>query len=348
MSEGYKQHELHEAGPLLDPQGNLTQVGWSRQPVLDCNLERLNFYWFHPLQRFRIKQWDYYGVTTSSFYFSVTLAHLGYAGQAFVYFVDFKTGEHTEETVTIPFGSGIRLPRNSTEGISSYKKRLLNVRFEVKGRERNLYVKWPGFSGTGLAADLKMTLSPNHESMVIVIPFTRNRFYYNRKVNCIPVVGWIEYDGDWYEVSSKNSLGNLDWGRGIWPYDSFWVWASASGFLPDGRTLGLNLGFGFGDTSEATENAIILNGRVHKLGVVEFDYDSTDFKRPWKLKAPDGRLELTFEPFIGRIAKTNLLLITSEVHQIFGRYSGQVVADDGEVIHLDGLIGWAEEHQARW
>jgi hypothetical protein len=110
----------------------------------------------------------------------------------------------------------------------------------------------------------------------------------------------------------------------------------------------LNLGFGFGDTSKATENAIILNGRVHKLGEVYFDYDPADFMRPWKLNTPDDRLQCTFEPFIERVAQTNLLLITSKVHQMFGRYSGKVVTDEGEVIKVEGLIGWAEEHHARW
>ena len=64
--------------------------------------------------------------------------------------------------------------------------------------------------------------------------------------------------------------------------------------------------------------------------------------------SPDGRLQLEFTPFVERVAKANLLLITSEVHQTFGRYRGTVTADNGEVIHLDGLIGWVEEQHARW
>ena len=149
--------------------------------------------------------------------------------------------------------------------------------------------------------------------------------------------------------TARASLGNLDWGRGIWDYRSFWVWASASGFLPDGRTVGLNLGFGFGDTSQATENALILDGRLHKLSRVDFRYSAEAAgKQPWRMSSPDGRLDLEFTPFVERVAQTNLLLIASEVHQMFGRYRGTVVADDGEVIHLDGLIGWAEEHRARW
>jgi hypothetical protein len=33
---------------------------------------------------------------------------------------------------------------------------------------------------------------------------------------------------------------------------------------------------------------------------------------------------------------------------MFGRYHGTVTADDGRVIHLDDLIGFAEEHHAKW
>ena len=84
------------------------------------------------------------------------------------------------------------------------------------------------------------------------------------------------------------------------------------------------------------------------LGQVDITYDSRDFKRPWRMVGPDGRLDLEFVPFIERVAKTNLLVITSEVHQMFGRYRGAVRADDGEVIRIDGLVGFAEEHHARW
>jgi len=33
------QRVIKEAGPLLTGQGDLAQVGWSRHPLLDCNLE---------------------------------------------------------------------------------------------------------------------------------------------------------------------------------------------------------------------------------------------------------------------------------------------------------------------
>ena len=349
MSTDSSQRELVGPGPLLDREGRLTQAGWARQPLLDCNLENARFYRLHALQRFRIKRWDYYGLTTPTHYFSATLADLGYAGQVFAYVIEFVTGRYHEETLTIPFGRGMTLPRNSLEGESAFEDGRVRMIFRAGAGARQLSLAWPGFDrGKGLSAEVAMALPPEHDSMVIVIPIGRNRFYYNRKINALPAQGWVQYTGERFDIHPESCLGNLDWGRGVWEYRSFWVWASASGLLADGRTLGLNLGYGFGDTSAATENALILGGRIHKLGQVDFAYTSGDFMRPWRMTSPDGRLDLQFVPFKERVARTNLAVIFSEVHQMFGRYQGRVRADDGEVVRLEGLVGFAEEHQARW
>ncbi len=363
MNDSLPQTELTQPphggapSPLLTPDGQLAQVGWSRQPLLDCNLENANFYSLRFLQRLRIKRWDYYGVTTPACFFSATLADLGYAGQAFIYLIDFATGNAAgavapachEATLTVPFSKGIVLPRNATEGDCTYDNGQVRLSFCHEAEARHIVVEWPRFAGKDLAADIVLRERADHESMTIVIPMHNpKRFYYNHKMNCLPAEGHLIWGDQRIEFKPQDSLGNLDWGRGIWDYKSFWVWASASGFLPDGRTVGLNLGCGFGDTSRATENAVIVNGRVHKLGRVNFQYNEQDFKQPWRMSSPDGRLRLEFTPFLERVARTNLLLIASEVHQMFGHYRGTVTTDDGEVIQIDGLIGWAEEHHARW
>ncbi len=45
--------------------------------------------------------------------------------------------------------------------------------------------------------------------------------------------------------------------------------AKASG-LVDGVPFGWNIGYGFGDTSAATENMLFYNGKAHKLHSVQF------------------------------------------------------------------------------
>ena len=343
------QAEISRRGPLLKPDGTLAQVGWSRRPTLDCNLEDARFYFFRPLQFLRIKRWDYYAIFSPRRFFSATVADLGYAGNVFVYTLDFESGELHEEGLVIPFGKGIVLPRNSAQGVTSYEGKGVKVTFSVEGRERRLFLDWPGFhDGRGIRAEIALAEFPEHESMNIVIPIGRKRFYFNRKINCLPASGYVQYGDIREELHPDETLGSLDWGRGVWEYRSYWNWASASGYLPDGRCVGLNLGRGFGDTSAATENAIIVNGRIHKLERVSFEYDSRDYMRPWKFKDEEGRLDLAFEPFKERVAKTNLGIISSEVHQMFGRYSGNAILDGGETLYIQGLIGFAEEHHARW
>ena len=342
------QHEITRSGPLLNPDGSLAQVGWSRQPLLDCNLEKARFYRLRFLQPLRVKRWDYYGITTPSHFFSFTISDIGYLGMVFAYIVDFEARDYYEETLALPLARGVTLPRNSQEGESRYINYTTSLRFQAEPEARTIKVNWPAFGGATLSADARLALPPEHESMTIVIPIQGRRFYYNRKVNCMPASGVIEAGGLRFELDPNTCLGNLDWGRGVWAYKSFWVWASASGFLKDGRRLGLNMGYGFGDTSAASENAFLLEGRIHKLGQVDFSYSSADFMQPWKMRSPDGRLELEFTPMVERVAQTNLWVLASEVHQMFGRYDGWLVSDEGEKIQVENLIGWAEEHHAKW
>lgn len=343
------QNEITEAGSLLDTQGRLLQVGWSRQPKLDCNLEQARFYALRRLQKLRIKRWDYYAVFSPQRFFSATIADLGYAGNVFVYTMDFATGELHEEGLVIPLGKGISLPRNSLAGETTFVNEKARLHFTAAEGERRVVVDWPGFhAGRGIQADLRLACPEEHESMTIVIPIGQKRFYYNRKINSMPASGWVKYGNVHDVLRPESSLGSLDWGRGVWEYRSFWNWASSSGFLADGRTIGLNFGKGFGDLSRATENCIVVNGRLHKLDTVSFEYASADYMRPWRFRDQENRLDLTFTPFKERVAKTNLALIQSEVHQMFGRYTGRAVLDGGETIQISDLIGFAEEHQAQW
>lgn len=344
------QIELTAPSPLLNPDGTLAQVGWARHPLLDCNLEAAAFY-PRPLrgfQRLRIKRWDYYALFTPQRFFSATVADLGYAANVFVYTLDFASGRLHEEG-QIAASSSVSLPRGSEFGETIYEGKGGRLCFRVTGGARQIEVDWPNFDGgKGIRANLRLDNPPEQESMNIVIPIPPHRFYYNTKINCMPASGILEYGDLREQVLPHQSLASLDWGRGVWEYRSFWNWASASGFLPDGRRVGLNLGQGFGDLSAAGENALILEGRIHKLGELRWDYSPGDYTKPWRFSDAQGRVNITFTPFKERTARSNLLVIFSEVHQMFGRYSGTARADDGEEIRLDGLVGFAEEHRARW
>lgn len=344
-----KQIEITQPGNLLDNKGKLTKVGWSRQPLLHTNLEKANFYWFKPLQFLRVKRWDYYAIFSPERFFSATVADLGYAGNVFAYTVDFLNKTLHEVTLVLPLSKGIEIPNDSTSGSTTYQSDTVNMSFNVMDGNHRLLVDWPGFDGEkALKMDVTLKEKPDHESMVIVIPIGEKRFYYNRKTNCMPAEGVVHYGEETIHLSADKCLGSLDWGRGVWEYSSFWNWASASGFLKDGRSIGLNIGEGFGDTSNATEDCFVLDGNIHKLGKVPYNYSSGDYMKDWIFRDEEGRIDLTFTPFLDRPAETHLLVIDSVVHQMFGHYNGTLMTEDGEKVIVENLIGFAEEHKARW
>jgi hypothetical protein len=55
-----------------------------------------------------------------------------------------------------------------------------------------------------------------------------------------------------------------------------------------------------------------------------------------------------FAPILDRAAKSDLGLIVSDQHQVFGRFSGRVVLDDGSPLVVENLIGFAEKVRNRW
>lgn len=153
--------------------------------------------------------------------------------------------------------------------------------------------------------------------------------------------GAVEFDGKEYLFSPETDYGALDWGRGVWTYDNTWYWGSGSGTV-DGHSFGFNIGYGFGDTSRASENVLFFDGKVHKLDDVTFHIGES-YTSPWKFTSSDGRFEMDFVPIIDRAACLDFKFIISDQHQVFGKMSGTAILDDGTKIELKDFLCFAEK-----
>lgn len=188
--------------------------------------------------------------------------------------------------------------------------------------------------------------------MVICTPFDKpGHFYYNQKINCMRAAGTVRIGGQTYTFDPADSFGVLDWGRGVWTYHNTWYWGSASGQV-DGVPFGWNIGYGFGDTSAASENMLFYGGRAHKLGQVTFHIPMAgkreDYLAPWRFTSDDGRFEMDFAPILDRAACTDVKLIKSDQHQVFGRFTGTALLDDGTPVRVKDLLGFAEKVENKW
>ena len=57
---------------------------------------------------------------------------------------------------------------------------------------------------------------------------------------------------------------------------------------------------------------------------------------------------MTFQPILDRHSNTNVLLIQSNQHKVFGYFSGKAILDDGAELILDKFFGFAEKVFNKW
>ena len=337
------QHEITTRAPLLDPKGNIAEPGWARSllPVYHRKDIRAN--------KLRIKEWDYYIITNKSFGIAFTIADNSYMGLISASVLDFERGWEKTQTVLTAFPMGkFALPETSAAGETVYGDKRVQMAFRVVDGERLLSCRFNDFlDGEALEAELRLE-EPEMDSMVIATPFDKAaHFYYNQKINCMRAEGRAVLGEMDIRFEPENSFGTLDWGRGVWTYDNTWYWGNGNG-LVDGKPLGFNIGYGFGNTSAASENLIIYEGRAHKLSQVKFNIPADSYTKPWTFSSDDGRFEMDFVPVLDRASHINALIIESDQHQVFGKFTGRAVLDDGRELMLRDFLGFAEKVRNRY
>jgi hypothetical protein len=351
-----EEHEVTQGGSLLDGKGRLREPGWARSLILEYDRKAIR------APRLRIKEWDYYCVVSEKVALAFTIADNSYMGLLSASAIDLEAGgELTESVMTaLPMGR-TSLPSDSRGGVSAAEAKGLKLSFVAEGDVRRLKVACPRFgsaskgAGMGFEADLILRERKGSDSMAIATPFKGypKAFYYNQKINCMGVEGRARIGGRELSFAPGEAFAVLDWGRGVWPYSNSWLWGSASGLgavegSGEKLSFGFNIGYGFGDTSAASENIVFADGKGSKLGKVEISFDEKDYLKPWKAVSEDGRLDMRLTPILDRASTSDFLVLASIQHQVFGRWSGRARLDDGRVVEFRDLMGFCEKVRNRW
>ena len=63
-----------------------------------------------------------------------------------------------------------------------------------------------------------------------------------------------------------------------------------------------------------------------------------DYLAPWRFTSDDGRFEMDFAPILDRAACTDVKLIKSDQHQVFGRFTGTALLDDGTPVRVKDFL----------
>jgi hypothetical protein len=338
--------EITESVDLALPDGmhlNPAASGWSRRVLHTANLVGV---WG------RTKRWDYWAVLAGDLVVSSVYADVDYLGLADVWWCDMTTGTSGGRGITVPFARGIALPDlPGTAPLHARSRRLdLAITDDEAGTTR-IEASWRERDGRRGALDVSIAIPAGHESMNVVIPWTDRRFQFTSKHQARPATGRLTVGDTSWEIggASGDAWGVLDVGRGRWPYSTVWNWGGGAGRADDGTVVGIQIGGKWTEGTGATENGVILDGRLTKLGrELEWRYDWERPLEPWTVRDPAGALDLLLTPRYDKHSRTDIGILRTETHQVFGTWSGSVVDDEGRRVTFSGLQGFAEESRSRW
>ncbi|MFX1517169.1 MAG: DUF2804 domain-containing protein [Promethearchaeota archaeon] len=339
-----KQNEITNPSNLFNEDGSLFQRGWTRKPILTYNKKHIGKRWT------RIKEWDHFSILSKQFGLQLTIGDIGYLTQMSYVWLDFENKKRYDKGTFKFFTKSKLLPLSSLiDSHIEFPTKKFKATILKQNEKRILSLEDPSFQKKGLKGTISLNDDPSMDNTVVVTGYKDDPrlFYYNHKINYMPAEGSITIGDKTYIFDPDSSFALMDWGRGIWPYRTHWLWGSACGIVND-IPVAFNIGYGFGDLSTHTENIIFYNGKAHKIDEVNFHHENRDPTRPWTFTSNDDRFNMILKPLLPHREKLNFGLISLNSSLLHGLYSGFIVLDTGEKIEIEEMLGHAEDIYWRW
>jgi hypothetical protein len=243
------------------------------------------------------------------------------------------------------------MPPGSEAGSVKVQRGKSRLDFVVmEGGVRILKVDVPKFGrNRSLRGELVLSCPAGAESLVTNTPWRREKsaFRYSRRSPWYTAEGVMQVGSSELVFTRGNAWGILDWNRGVRPRGDVRYWAAACG-QSEGRQLGFSVGYGSADSTQGTENAFFLDGKLHKLDQVTFHINPANWLLPWRFTSNDNRLEMLFTPHQERMERNRMLLYSLTRRQVCGFFSGRVILDDGSLMEFQNITGFAERRKTRF
>lgn len=340
-----EQNEITVKEKLLDKFGNIANPGWCRTGKYEYSRADIK------ANPFRIKEWDFYQISDDRYTIQITFADISMGGGVTFGMFDRKTGERFDamNIALLTMGS-FSMPENDDVDHVLYKRTNgFEMKIDVKGNKR--FMSFEGKCKKGhISANIELTVPEGQEYLEMAVPFKEDKhFYLNKKMNCISAKGYVRVGNRTMALNEEKAFCVLDWGRGVWPYKCSWYWGNGSTYLPDGKVFGFEIGWGFGYMNVFTENTLFYDGKAHKIENLTLRKNENNIMAPWFFSSSDGRFEMTMTPTYDNYTSSRVLgVIGNKCHQVFGKWNGFVILDDGKKLEIEDMIAFCENSDNRW
>ncbi len=300
-------------------------------------------------RRMRLKQWQFYSISTPEVSLGVLIIDLAFVASSFVYAYEREKGIYHEHS-RVKLDTKRQLASNLYSGKCFFYDKNYSVQISNnldKGFHEIKIEAGESREAPAIEADIKLmqTVGAN-QPLVVSLPVGANRGMYSHKAVC-PTRGQLRIGDKEYECDASRDVGLMDEHKAFYPRHTYWKWAML-GFIDEkGRTVGANLTDNLiKDQDRWNENAIYCGDTISLLGSVRFRYDRRDMMKPWTIFTDDERVELEFIPEGIKSDKTNALIVNIEYYQPYGVFRGKLVDDAGTLHEVRDVFGITEYHNA--
>ncbi len=342
----------------------ITQLITDEQPAFGVfdRVEQINYldYHSHLLSGKRVSQWRkklranqfcFVQIIQPPYRLCMAVATLNWVTSSFCYLYNEKTDNMEVVEALQPLTHKSQFNQSTYEGRISFDSRKLKIQMDFTTDGLQVVVN-------SKIASVKANLQRSYDPLSVCTPTGRTGWTYTQKEPITQITGKLTCGG--LDIDLEGATATLDWSVGYMRRITNWYWACISGYLADGRHLGLNLATGVNE-SGASENACWLDGKRYHLPAVMFRRvkDEVTNGEMWQvtnqpLNWSKVQVDLTFTPINCYQKNDRLIVVDSIFQQWVGYYSGTIILGQGEdgdcdeVLKLDKVMGLAEDHYAKW
>ena len=338
---------------LISKETGLPRLGYFNETINKVNCEDFNYR--SPLgqkkgklaKKFHFKEFQFIGLLSDELILGCAIADIKYASNAFIYFYDPKSKDFEEFSFINPFAINTKLSRCPHKGKNYFKKgkNLFEI-IPLGPSKRLLKVKLK----SGHQVHLTLSENKKNNSLRVCTRTGATGWTYTEKSNGLNIDGSVYWKGVTRKIEGPEYMANLDISMGYMRKETYWNWASFSGFSEVGlekKRIALNLASGVNETG-FTENCFWIGEEMIHLNGANFSFDKENPGKKWTITTQDKLVDLEFIPEEKkRTEKINLLFLASNFQQMIGRFYGTIKVRDDE-IKINGIWGFTEDHFAKW
>ncbi|WJT09594.1 DUF2804 domain-containing protein [Vibrio harveyi] len=288
-------------------------------------------------KRFDYKQFQFVSIVTEKHIIGVAIADIRYLASGFCYVFDIETHELVEQQWLKPLNMGYQTQPSSWNSQAYLANDAILFKIE--------HGLWHIQLSTNLIqADLR--LKPKSESLPLMLctPTAYSGWTYTQKHNALAVQGEMSVKGQPQDLT--NAVAGYDFSAGYMRRETSWRWASINHHSEDKR-IGLNFAAGVNETGHC-ENVVWIDGERHLMPPVQFEFSRMHQEASWRITSQDKRIDLIFKPKNQRSEKKNFWFLKSNFRQFVGYFSGYLIDGNGIKHELEEVMGFTEDHYAKW